>query len=242
MGLRIFSAWSLVGLIALVALAIASSSCGSSNTKPGAPGSPISPGSSPPPPGSPSSGGFAAGIGGAGQNSAAHFLIATQVPGSTPFPTVIGSNGTLTAAKATANPVGETNPMGIVGAIDPSGSFLYQADWSGLTAFTIDRQTGNVTEMSTSPYEASPKFDGVAVISWASLSMLTAEGKYSPSAFRPASVSFRPLRAHPSPPQIQANSLPARANEWPSRKMTDSSLSARPVEFSCTPSTQAPVP
>jgi 6-phosphogluconolactonase (cycloisomerase 2 family) len=76
---------------------------------------------------------------------------------------VIGSNGTLTAAKATANPVGETNPMGIVGAIDPSGSFLYQADWSGLTAFTIDRQTGNVTEMSSSPYEASQKLDGVAV-------------------------------------------------------------------------------
>lgn len=59
--------------------------------------------------------------------------MAAQVPGSTPFPTVIGSTGTLTAAKATVNPVGETNPMSIVGAIDPTASFLYQAEWSGLT-------------------------------------------------------------------------------------------------------------
>jgi 6-phosphogluconolactonase len=129
---------------------------------PNNPGSPTSPGSNPPPP-APSSGGFAAGIGGAGQKASARFLIAAQVPGSTPFPTVIGSAGTLTAAKASANPVGETNPMSIVGAIDPTGSFLYQAEWSGLTAFTIDRQSGNVTEMSNSPYETSHKFDGVAV-------------------------------------------------------------------------------
>jgi 6-phosphogluconolactonase (cycloisomerase 2 family) len=53
--------------------------------------------------------------------------------------------------------------MAIVIAIDPSGSFLYQADWSGLTAFTIDRQTGNVTETPDSPYESSQKFVGVAV-------------------------------------------------------------------------------
>ena len=59
--------------------------------------------------------------------------------------------------------VGETNPMAIVAAIDPTGSFLYQADWSGLTAFTIDRQTGNVTEMPDSPYENTQKFVGVAV-------------------------------------------------------------------------------
>jgi 6-phosphogluconolactonase len=131
--------------------------------KPAAPGSPTSPVSSPTPPGSPRSGGFAAGIGGAGQNSAAHFLIAAQVPGSTPFPTVIGANGTLTAAKATTNPVGETNPMAVVAAIDPTGSFLYQADWSGLTAFTIDRQTGDVTEMPDSPYENTQKFVGVTV-------------------------------------------------------------------------------
>jgi DNA-binding beta-propeller fold protein YncE len=86
-----------------------------------------------------------------------------QVPGSNPFPTVIGSNGTLTAAKATTNPVGETNPMAIVAAIDPTGLFLYRADWSGLTVFTLDRQTGNVTEMPDSPYENSQKFVGVAV-------------------------------------------------------------------------------
>lgn len=161
MMVRVFPVWLLVGV---VALAILSVSCGDSNTKPGAPGSPTAPGSNPPPPGSPSSGGFAAGIGGAGQTAAAHFLIASQVPGSTPFPTMIGASGTLTAAKVTAaNPVGETNPMAIVGAIDPSGSFFYQADWSGLTAFTIDRQTGNLSEMPNSPYESSQQFVGVAV-------------------------------------------------------------------------------
>src|SRR5438874_2674257 len=103
MRVSVFSAWFLVGVVGLVIL---SASCGDSNMKPGTPGSPTTPGSNPPPPGSPSSGGFAAGIGGAGQNSAAHFLIAAQVPGSTPFPTVIGSSGTLTAAKATTNLVG----------------------------------------------------------------------------------------------------------------------------------------
>ncbi len=160
MKVRGITSWYLAGIVALVILSV---SCGESNMKPAAPGSPTSPGSSPPPPGSPSSGGFAAGIGGAGQNSAAHFLIAAQVPGSTPFPTVIGANGTVTAAKATTNAVGETNPMAIVGAIDPTGSFLYQADWSGLTAFTIDRQTGNLAEMPDSPYENSQRFVGVAV-------------------------------------------------------------------------------
>src|SRR5215475_4824533 len=97
---RVFPVWLLVGVVAVAVLSV---SCGDSNTKPGTPGSPITPGSNPPPPGSPASGGFAAGIGGAGQTSAAHFLIASQVPGSTPFPTVIGSSGTLTAAKATTN-------------------------------------------------------------------------------------------------------------------------------------------
>ena len=137
-----FFVWFFLGVLAL---AVMSAACGSDSKTPGGPGSPTSPGSNPPPPpGAPASGGFAAGIGGAGQTAAAHFLIAAQVPGSTPFPTVIGSTGMLTAAKATVNPVGETNPMSIVGAIDPTGSFLYQAEWSGLTAFTIDRQSGNV--------------------------------------------------------------------------------------------------
>jgi 6-phosphogluconolactonase len=96
--------------------------------------------------------------------NAARFLVGIHVPGVTPYPTTIGASGTLTAAKVTAvNPIGETNPMGVVAAIDPSGSFLYQAGWSGLTAFTIDRQTGNLAEMAASPYESSQKFVGVAV-------------------------------------------------------------------------------
>ena len=162
MGIRFLSAWSMVGI---VAVAVFLTACGSSNSKPGSPGSPGSPTapvSSPTPPGT-TTGRFAAGVGGAGQNSAARFLVASQVPGSTPFPTVIGSAGTLTATKATTNPTQPFNPTAIVAAIDPTGTFLYQAVWPGLSAFTIDRQTGNLTEMPGSPYENSIKFDGVAV-------------------------------------------------------------------------------
>lgn len=162
MGMRNFSAWFVGGILALVVL---SASCGDSRRPgaPGTPGNPIAPGSNPLPPGAPSTGGFAAGIGGAGQNSLAHFLIVSQVPGATPFPTAIGASGTLTAAKVTMNPNQPFNPMAIVGAINPAGTFFYQAAWPGLNAFTIDRNTGNLSEMPTSPYETSQNFDGVAV-------------------------------------------------------------------------------
>lgn len=113
--------------------------------------------------GSSSSGGFAAGIGGAGQTSAAHFLIAVQVPGINPFATTINPGGTLTAATATVNTYTVFNPMGMDGAIDPSGSFFYQAGEPGLWAFNINRQNGNLTEMSNSPYDDTVKFEAVAV-------------------------------------------------------------------------------
>ena len=162
MGIRDFSAYFLVGILALV---VFSASCGDSRRPgaPGTPGNPIAPGSNPPPPGAPSTGGFAAGIGGAGQNSAAHFLIVSHVPGDTPFPTSIGASGTLTAAKVTMNSNQAFNPMAIVGAIDPSGKFFYQAAWPGLNAFTIDRNSGNLAEIPNSPYETSQNFNGVVV-------------------------------------------------------------------------------
>lgn len=194
MRFAVFSSWFLLGVLAL---AVMSASCGSDSKTPGGSGSPTSPGSNPPPPGAPASGGFAAGIGGAGQTTAAHFLIAAQVPGSTPFPTVIGSTGTLTAAKATVNPVGETNPMSIVGAIDPTGSFLYQAEWSGLTAFTIDRQSGNVAEMSTSPYETSHKFDGVAVDQLGKFVYAYADGQVFAFSLQAGTGQLSPIAGSP---------------------------------------------
>jgi 6-phosphogluconolactonase len=103
----------------------------------------------------------------------------------------------LTAAKATTNPVGETNPMAIVAAIDPTGAYLYQADWSGLTAFTIDRQTGNVTEMSPSPYETTQKFDGVAVDQLGKFVYAYAGGQVFAFAIQAGSGQLSPIAGSP---------------------------------------------
>lgn len=111
----------------------------------------------------PSVGGFAAGMGSSGQTGSAHFLIGIQVPGVTPIPTTIGAAGTLTTAAATVSPYTVFNPMAMDAAIDPTGSFFYQAAEPGIWAFTIDRQNGNLTEMSGSPYDPTVKFETVTV-------------------------------------------------------------------------------
>jgi 6-phosphogluconolactonase len=129
-------------------------SCGSSSSPSGGTGSGG---------GSGSVGGFAAGIGGAGQTTSAQFLIATQVPGLNPIATEISSNGTLTTANVTVNHYSVFNPMAITGAIDPSGTYFYEAVHPGLWAFTINRQNGNLTEMSASPYDDTVNFDAVVV-------------------------------------------------------------------------------
>jgi|GEM_PF-6402707 len=113
--------------------------------------------------GSPAPGGYAAGVGGAGQSGTAQFLVAIQVPGGVPLAATINSTGILTAATVTTNQHTEFNPMGINGAIDPTGTFFYEAVWPGIWAFTINRQNGNLTEMSTSPYDDTVNFDSVAV-------------------------------------------------------------------------------
>lgn len=112
----------------------------------------------------PAPGGYAAGIGGAGQTGEAHDLVGIQVPGGIPFPTAINANGSLTGAQVTMSKNhSESNPFAMTAAIDPSGSFLYQAVWPGIWTFTIDRQTGNLTEMSTSPYLDTVNISAVAV-------------------------------------------------------------------------------
>jgi 6-phosphogluconolactonase (cycloisomerase 2 family) len=113
--------------------------------------------------GSPAPGGYAAGVGGAGQSGSAQFLVAIQVPGGVPLAATINSTGMLTLATVTTNHHTEFNPMAINGAIDPTGSFFYEAVWPGIWAFTINRQNGNLTEMSTSPYADTVNFDSVAV-------------------------------------------------------------------------------
>lgn len=109
-------------------------------------------------------GAFAAGIGGAGQTSSAQFLIANQIPAFAPIPTKINSNGTLTPAKLSAPPEPNTpnTPMAMMSAIDPTGTFMYQAVEPGLYGYTIDRQTGNLTQMPNTPVNSSQNFEAVA--------------------------------------------------------------------------------
>lgn len=130
--------------------AVLLAACGSSSTK--------GPGGT----NSGSSTAFAAGVGGAGQTGAAKFLIATQV-GFTPIATMVNSSGTLTAAQVSLTTQTIPTSTGTTAAIDPTGSFYYQAGQPGLWAFTINRQNGNLTETSASPYDASVSFDAVVV-------------------------------------------------------------------------------
>ena len=115
---------------AMVVLAIATilSSCGSSSSS-----TTTSSGGSG---GGSSLGGFAAGIGGAGQTSSAKFLVAIQIPGGTPVATMINSTGTLTQATVTVNSNHtEFNPMAITGAIDPIGLIFLSSGASGYLGF-----------------------------------------------------------------------------------------------------------
>jgi 6-phosphogluconolactonase len=140
-------------------MALFLASCGSSNSSSGGTGTGgTGTGGS----GTGNTGSYAAGIGGAGQTGAARFLIGVQFVGANPTPTVINSSGILTLAQSTPNSQ-NAQASALTGAIDPSGTFFYEAVEPGLWAFTINRQNGNLTEMSTSPYEASVSFESVAV-------------------------------------------------------------------------------
>ncbi|MBV9479195.1 MAG: hypothetical protein JO249_00370 [Acidobacteria bacterium] len=48
-------------------------------------------------------------------------------------------------------------------AIDPSGTFLYQAAQPGIWGYTIDRATGNITQMSNTPFASAQNFDSIAI-------------------------------------------------------------------------------
>ena len=150
------SFFRLLMYVALAAMALWLTNCGSSsNSTTGSTG------------GSGSGGGstaaYAAGVGGAGQTSSAKFLYAVQVPGLTPFATTINSGGTLTKATVSVGQYSVFNPMGMMAAIDPTGTYFYQAVEPGLWAFTINRQNGNLTENSASPYDSTVNFEAVAV-------------------------------------------------------------------------------
>ncbi len=160
----------LLGLVVMFAVALFFSACatnshsggfgsgGSGSGGNGGSGSGGSGGS-----GGPAPGGFAAGIGGAGQTSSASFMTATQVPGAAPIAVKVNSNGIVSLAKTNFTQF-NANPMGMDSAIDPSGSFVYEAvNGGGIWSFTINRQTGDLTVMPNAPVAASQSFDAIAV-------------------------------------------------------------------------------
>jgi len=105
---------------------------------------------------------FAAGIGGAGQVNTAHFLFGIQVPGGTPVPAKINSGGTLTGSRVgMTTGIQANNPRNA--AIDPTGTFLYQAAQPGIWGYKIDRSTGNITQMPNTPFASTQNVDTIAI-------------------------------------------------------------------------------
>ena len=88
-----------------------------------------------------------------------------QVPGNLPIPTKINTNGTLTMAHVNLiTPIDPNlNPMAMEAAIDPSGNYFYEAVAPGIWGFTINRQTGDLTEMPNAPFAPSQNFDAIVV-------------------------------------------------------------------------------
>lgn len=150
------SFYRIVMYVALAAMALWLTNCGSSsNSGMGTTGGSGS--------GEGSTAAYAAGVGGAGQTSSAKFLYGVQIPGLTPYATTINSGGTLTKASVSVGHYSVFNPMGMMAAIDPTGTYFYEAVEPGLWVFTIDRQNGNLTEISASPYDLTVNFEAVAV-------------------------------------------------------------------------------
>jgi 6-phosphogluconolactonase (cycloisomerase 2 family) len=123
------------------------SSAGSSNPSAGGPGS------------NPA---FGVGTGAAGQNTAAQFLYGTQIPAGVPVPAMINQQ-TGILSRVTVNAMTPGPDFAADSAIDPTGSFLYTAARNGLFAFAINRQTGMLTQVANSPFEASQDFDAVTM-------------------------------------------------------------------------------
>jgi 6-phosphogluconolactonase (cycloisomerase 2 family) len=105
---------------------------------------------------------FAAGVGGAGQVSAARFLIGIQYPYLGPVPTKVNPDGTLTAA-ADNSKSSQHSQNATHAAINPSGTFLYEAAQPGIWGYLIDRNTGNIKQMPNNPIAAKQNFDSVAI-------------------------------------------------------------------------------
>ena len=104
---------------------------------------------------------YAGGIGAAGQNTAAQFLYAAQVPAGVPASTKINQqNGTLSAVSSP--PVtNANNPLML--AIDPSGSYLYETSQNGILAYAINRQSGALTQITGSPFNGIQSLVSITV-------------------------------------------------------------------------------
>ena len=148
--------------------------------------------------GSSNSGTFAAGIGGAGQATSAHFLVGVQVPGSLPVATRINPDGTLSAAKVNfTGTIGEQNPMAMAAAIDPSGSFLYEPVQPGIWVFSINRQTGDLTALSTTPIATTQNFEAIAVDQMGKFVYAYGGGQVFAYSIQPGTGQLLPIAGSP---------------------------------------------
>lgn len=90
-------------------------------------------------------------------------MTAVQIPGAQPIAAKINVNGTVSLAKVNFTQF-SGNPMAMDAAIDPSGSFVYEAvNGGGIWGFTINRQTGDLTVMPNAPVAGSQSLDAIAV-------------------------------------------------------------------------------
>jgi len=235
--------YRLVGVLALCTVAgyfsgCEASSMHSSNPASSAPGGP-------PAPGGPSSGGgsggsgggsggsgggsggdsggggstpspaFGTGVGASGQNSAPQFLYGTQIPNGTSIPAKVNQQtGVLSAVTMT-----EPNPLpnfGANSAIDPSGNFLYQAARPGLFAYTINRETGALTQIADSPFSSAQSFDTVAVSQAGKFVYAYGDGQVFAYSIQTGTGQLTPVAGSPFPA-----ALPTASNGFANRIAVD---------------------
>jgi 6-phosphogluconolactonase (cycloisomerase 2 family) len=104
---------------------------------------------------------YGGGTGASGQNSAAQFLYAAPVPTGGPISTRINpQNGALAAV---SNPPVTPQNYPMMLAIDPSGTYLYETSQQGIWAYTIARQSEQLTQITGSPYDSSKSFVSITV-------------------------------------------------------------------------------
>jgi 6-phosphogluconolactonase len=87
--------------------------------------------------------------------------------------------------------------MGMSSAIDPSGSFLYEATEPGIHAYTINRQSGDLTEMTNSPFAASQNFEAIVVDQLGKFVYAEGDGQVFEYTLQPGTGQLTPMAGSP---------------------------------------------